>query len=287
MNPLFLTAPLIIGLIVFELIYSNIIGNKNIYKLKDFVASTFMGFGTLFITTFIKFASPAVIFYFIYENFNSYIDGVALNFLGYESFGWEWYIWLACLLLGDFSNYWYHRFNHTIRFFWAAHIVHHSSEHYNYGTALRLSWVAMFYKPIYYIWLPIVGFQPEMIVACLAIEAVWQFVLHTTYIPKIPFLETFLITPKQHQVHHAKNFEYLDKNHGAIFNIWDRLFGTWKSFDKNIDIEYGVIHAPNSYHPLTILTHEYKSIWKDVKKSKNFKEAFKYVFGSPGWTPKE
>ena len=87
------------------------------------------------------------------------------------------------------------------------------------------------------------------------------------------------------QISHAKNFEYLDKNHGAIFNIWDKLFRTWKSFDKNIDIEYGVIHAPNSYHPLTILTHEYKSIWKDVKRSKNFNEAFNYVFGPPGWKP--
>ena len=105
MNPLFLTAPLIIGLIVFELIYTYIIGHKSIYKLKDFIASTFMGLGTLFITTFIKFASPAVIFYFIYESFNPHINGVAHNFLGYESFGWEWHIWLACLVLGDFSNY--------------------------------------------------------------------------------------------------------------------------------------------------------------------------------------
>lgn len=285
LNPIFLAAPVLIALLLIELVYSNIKGQAGLYKLKDFLVSTVMGIGTLFISTFIKFVSPLVIFYVIYNNFNSELNGINLNFLGYESFGWGWPIWLACIILNDFSNYWYHRFNHTIRIFWAAHIVHHSSAHYNYGTALRLSWVAMFYKPLYYMWLSMIGFHPEMIVVCLGVESVWQFALHTTYCPNIPVLKLFLITPKQHQVHHAKNIEYLDKNHGAIFSIWDRLFGTWKDFDKEIDIQYGVIHPPNSYNLITILTHEFKAIWKDVKKAETLNEKFYYVFGPPGWSP--
>ena len=86
-------------------------------------------------------------------------------------------------------------------------------------------------------------------------------------------------------MHHATNAEYLDKNHGAIFNVFDRVFGSWKDFDANVPITYGVIHGPNSHNPIIISTHEYKSIWKDVKNSKTIYEALMYTFGPPGWSP--
>ena len=87
-----------------------------------------------------------------------------------------------------------------------------------------------------------------------------------------------------HQVHHAQNIEYMDKNHGGFLNIFDKLFGTWKEFDESINIKYGVSHPPNSYNPITILTHEYKDIWSDLKKSKNLYHKFMYVFAAPGWS---
>jgi hypothetical protein len=88
-----------------------------------------------------------------------------------------------------------------------------------------------------------------------------------------------------HQVHHARNIEYLDKNHGGFLNIFDKIFGTWKELDDGIDVEYGVIHSPNSYNPVVILTHEFKDIWMDVKKAKRFRDKFMYIFGPPGWSP--
>ena len=87
-----------------------------------------------------------------------------------------------------------------------------------------------------------------------------------------------------HQVHHARNIEYMDKNHGGILNVFDRVFGTWKELDEDIDIEYGVTSPPNSYNILIILTHEYKNIWQDMKKSKNWGHKFMYAFGPPGWS---
>jgi len=87
-----------------------------------------------------------------------------------------------------------------------------------------------------------------------------------------------------HQVHHSQNVEYLDKNHGGILNVFDKVFGTWKELDNDTKIKYGVIHSPNSYNPLVILTHEYKDIWKDVKKSKKLSHALMYIFGPPGWS---
>ena len=87
-----------------------------------------------------------------------------------------------------------------------------------------------------------------------------------------------------HQVHHSQNVEYLDKNHGGFLNIFDKLFGTWKELDDSIDVKYGVIHSPNSYNPMVILTHEFKDIWNDVKKAKKWPHKFLYIFGPPGWS---
>ena len=134
-------------------------------------------------------------------------------------------------------------------------------------------------------WLPAIGFPPEMVVVCLGIEALWQFQLHSVYIPKMGFIEKIFNTHTMHQVHHAQNVEYLDKNHGGFLNIFDKMFGTWKELDDDIDVKYGVIHAPNSHNPIVILTHEFKDIYNDVKKSKKLSHALMYIFGPPGWSP--
>ena len=285
-HPLTWAAPALIVLLLSELLYSKVKGHRKLYYWKDFLASSLMGLGALVLSPLVKLFVSAVLFYIAYDLFNPLENGVRTNVFGYQSFGWAWYIWIICQILDDLSHYWLHRFNHTVRFMWAAHVVHHSSEHYNYGTALRLSWIAMIYKPLFYVWLPIIGFHPEMVVVCLGIESVWQFLLHTSYCPKLNFFERFFITPKQHEVHHATNAQYLDKNHGAILNIWDKLFGTWQDYDDTVSIEYGVIHPPRSYNPLIIATHEYKAIWNDLKSSNNLYEAFMYVFGPPGWSAK-
>ena len=123
-------------------------------------------------------------------------------------------------------------------------------------------------------WLPALGFHPSMVIVCLGIEALWQFQLHTKFMPKLGFIEKFMNTYTMHQAHHAQNMQYLDKNHGGYLNMFDKIFGTHADLDDNIDVKYGVIHAPNSYNPFVIATHEYADIWRDIKKSKNLKEAF-------------
>ncbi len=287
-NPLVYGVPCFLALILLELTYSRSHDHshqhKNLYNIKDLKASLFMGIGSTIIAPLIKTISAIVIFTFIYETFNPIVDGVRTNIMGWESFGYAWYVWIGCQLLDDFTYYWFHRQNHMVRFLWAAHIVHHSSDNFNLGTAVRNGWFTIFYKPFFYMWIPAIGFPPEMLVVCLGIEALWQFQLHSVYIPKLGFIEKIFNTHTMHQVHHAKNVEYMDKNHGGFLNIFDRLFNTFKTLDDNIDVEYGVTHAPDSYNPWIILTHEYKDIWQDTKKSKNWFHKFMYVFGQPGWS---
>ncbi len=283
-NPLVYGVPIFLGLILLELTYSKTHGQKNLYHWKDLTSSLMLGIGSAVLGALVKTIAVILIFNFVYEIFNPVVDGVRRNILGYESFGYAWYIWILCMLADDLTYYWFHRQNHMVRFFWAAHIVHHSSDNFNLGTAIRNGWFTILYKPFFYVWIVMIGFPPEMLVVCLGIEALWQFQLHSQYIPKLGIFEKFINTHTMHQVHHARNLEYMDKNHGGILNIFDRIFGTWKEYDENIDIEYGVSTPPNSYNLWVILSHEYKNIWEDTKKSKNWRHKFMYVFGPPGWS---
>ena len=283
-NPLVYGVPVFLGLIALELSYSKVLDDKQLYKWKDFISSLSLGVGSAILGALLKTVSLILIFNFAYDLFNPEVNGVRTNIMGWESFGYAWYIWVICMLLDDFTYYWFHRQNHMVRFFWAAHIVHHSSENFNLGTAVRNGWFTIFYKPFFYVWIVMIGFPPEMLVVCLGIEALWQFQLHTQYIKKLGFFEKFLNTHTMHQVHHAQNIEYMDKNHGGILNFFDRIFGTWKELDDSIAIEYGVSEPPNSYNIYVILTHEYKNIWEDMKKSKKWSDKFMYVFGPPGWS---
>ena len=284
-NPLVYGVPCFIAFILLELTYSKTHGDDHLYHWKDLFASGFMGVGSAIIGPLFKTIFAIVLFEYVYGLFNPLSGSTRVNVLGYGSFGYAWYVWLLCQLADDFTYYWFHRANHEVRVLWAAHIVHHSSDKYNLGTAVRNGWFTILYKPLFYMWMPAVGFSPEMVVVCLGIEALWQFQLHSVYIPRLGVLEKIFNTHTMHQVHHARNIEYLDKNHGGFLNVFDKLFGTWKALDDDIDVKYGVVHAPNSYNPVVILTHEFKDILKDVKGAKKLSHAFMYVFGPPGWSP--
>ncbi|RXG16840.1 sterol desaturase family protein [Leeuwenhoekiella aestuarii] len=283
-NPLIYGVPCFLGLILVELTYSKHHDNDALYNWKDLGASLTMGIGSTLIAPLIKTVTVILLFNWVYDIFNPIVEGVRINIFGWESFGYAWYVWILCQLADDFSYYWFHRQNHMVRFFWAAHIVHHSSDNFNLGTAVRNGWFTIFYKPLFYVWIVAIGFPPEMLVVCLGIEALWQFQLHSQYVPKLGIIDKVFNTHTMHQVHHARNLEYMDKNHGGFLNVFDRIFGTFKELDEEIDIEYGVTHAPNSYNPLIILTHEYKDIWSDMKRSPKLKHKFMYIFGPPGWS---
>src|SRR5690606_44655 len=218
-NPLVYGVPCFLALILLELTYSKSHDHKELYHRKDLISSLKIGVGSSVLAALLKTVSAILLFNFVYEIFNPMVDNVRQNIFGWKSFGYAWYIWIACQFLDDFAYYWFHRLNHEIRFLWAAHIVHHSSENFNLGTAVRNGWFTIFYKPFFYMWIVALGFPPAMLIVCLGIEALWQFQLHTVYMPKLGIFEKFMNTHSMHQVHHAKNLAYMDKNHGGFLNI--------------------------------------------------------------------
>jgi sterol desaturase/sphingolipid hydroxylase (fatty acid hydroxylase superfamily) len=194
-----------------------------------------------------------------------------------------WWTWLLLLVAEDFCYYWFHRTSHEVRFFWAAHVNHHSSEKYNLSTALRQSWTTPFTSPIFWLPLPLLGFPPWMVLTQQAVSLLYQFWIHTESIKSLGPLEWVFNTPSHHRVHHGSNEEYLDKNHGGIFIVWDRLFGTFEPEKKRV--VYGLTKNIETFHLVKIAFHEWAAIARDVRGARSLGEALRYVFGAPGWRP--
>ena len=198
----------------------------------------------------------------------------------------KWWAWLLLFFADDFSYYWFHRLNHEIRLFWAGHISHHSSVYMNFGTALRQGVGERIHKFLFWMWIPLLGFDPLMIFTMMGLSLIYQFFIHTELIDKFPKTIEFIFnTPSHHRVHHASNTRYLDCNHAGVLIVWDRLFGTFSEEVKEIDKPvYGLTSNIETFHPIKVATHEYLAIWRDVKRADKWRDKLNYIFNSPGWS---
>jgi len=191
--------------------------------------------------------------------------------------------WVALVVVEDFTYYWFHRGSHEVRFLWAAHVNHHSSERYNLSTALRQSWTTPFTELLFYWPLPLLGFHPGMIAAQKAVSLLYQFWIHTELIDRLGWLEWIINTPSHHRVHHGANVEYLDRNHGGILIVWDRLLGTFEP--ERTPVRYGLTKNIDTFNPFRIAFHEWAALARDVRHARTWRERLGYVLLPPGWSP--
>jgi sterol desaturase/sphingolipid hydroxylase (fatty acid hydroxylase superfamily) len=199
--------------------------------------------------------------------------------------GWAWWAFILCFIADDFAYYWAHRTGHRVRWFWASHVNHHSSQHYNLSTALRQTWTGFFALSfIFRIPLALIGFHPAMILFCGAINLIYQFWIHTEAIGKLPrWFEYVMNTPSHHRVHHAVNPRYLDRNYAGTFIIWDRMFGTFAEEVEGEKIRYGIVRQLGSFNLLWAVFHEWIGIARDVW-SAPWRHKFSYLWRPPGWS---
>lgn len=181
----------------------------------------------------------------------------------------------------DCIYYWNHRFMHEVRTLWAHHVVHHSSERYNLSTALRQPVVEPFAVFLPYGVLAWLGVRPALIEEARGINLLYQYWIHTDTIRHLGRAEEVLNTPSHHRVHHGSNAKYIDRNHGSILIIWDRLFGTFQREDE--PVRYGLTKNIDSYNPIKIAFHEYGDIVRDVAASDTWRDRLSFVFRGPGW----
>ncbi|PZO92038.1 MAG: C-5 sterol desaturase [Sphingomonas sanxanigenens] len=199
---------------------------------------------------------------------------------------YAWWAWPLCFLLDDLAYYAFHRSAHRVRWFWASHVVHHSSQHYNLATALRQTWTG-FISLTFIFRLPLflLGFPPAMVFFCGGLNLVYQFWIHTETIGRMPrWFEAVMNTPSQHRVHHATNPRYLDHNYAGVFVIWDRMFGTFIAERDEDPPRYGIVKDLGSFNLLWAATHEWIGIARDVKAAPDWRARINYMIKPPGWS---
>ncbi|HEX8383219.1 MAG TPA: sterol desaturase family protein [Sphingomonas sp.] len=200
--------------------------------------------------------------------------------------GYGWYWFALCFVLDDLAYYAFHRSAHRVRWFWASHVIHHSSQHYNLSTALRQSWTG-FFSLAFLFRLPLflIGFPPAMVFFVAALNLIYQFWIHTEVVGRLPrWVEAVMNTPSHHRVHHATNARYLDRNYAGVFIVWDRLFGT---FERERDEErprYGLVHNLGSFGLFWAAFHEWIAIARDVRAAPGWRAKLGYMWRPPGWS---
>ena len=262
--------PGFIILLVAEVVVTAI-QHKDYYETKDTASSLTMGIGNVIV----GFAGKALVFAALSLIYQFRLFTVDMT---------QWWAWAILFFADDFSYYWFHRISHSSRYFWASHVVHHSSMKYNLGTALRQTWTGNITGAfVFWLWLPLVGFSPVAVMTMQSISLLYQFWIHTEHINKFPApIEFIFNTPSHHRVHHGSDLDYLDKNHAGVLIIWDRLFGTFALEDDRPT--YGLTTNLNSHNPVRIAFHEWIAIGQDIRKAGSPRTALGYIFGPPGWS---
>ncbi|MEH6477082.1 MAG: sterol desaturase family protein, partial [Sneathiella sp.] len=271
-DPVTFAIPAFVLLILIEVVLGRFKPAKANYEARDSAASLFMGLGN-FAIGFLNLGIVAAVSSWVYE---------------YRIFeiGYEWYAFVLIFFAEDICYYWFHRFSHEHRIWWAAHINHHSSQYYNLSTALRQTWTGGFVGTWFpWLFLSLLGLPTPLIAFQKGISLVYQFWIHTEAIDKMwrPF-EYIFNTPSHHRVHHATNPKYLDANYAGVLIIWDRLFGSFIPEDKTEPCRYGIVKQIASFNPLVVAFHEWVSLIKDVVSANNLKARLLYIFGPPGWS---
>lgn len=242
---------------------------RDLYEIKDTAASLTMGVGNLLVNLLAK-----VLQFSIFS---------ALHRFAIFHIGYQWWAWVLIFFADDFTYYWFHRVSHESRFFWASHVVHHSSQRYNLSTAVRQTWTGSFMGFVFWLWLPVVGFPPAMIMTIGAISLLYQFWIHTELIRSLGPFERILNTPSHHRVHHGSNPKYIDRNHAGTLIVWDKLFGTYEPEDPADAPRFGLTTNINTYNPVRIAFHEWVDMGHDVWNAPGWRNKLRYAFGNPAW----
>jgi sterol desaturase/sphingolipid hydroxylase (fatty acid hydroxylase superfamily) len=267
-DPVPYAIPFFLGALALEALLARRRG-RAIAEGRDSAASLALGVGSLVVG-----AGWGVVAYAVYA---------ALHAHRLFDFGAGWGTFALALVADDFAYYWFHRAHHEVRLLWASHVPHHSSQRYNYATALRQSWTPMtmlpFVAPL--AWL---GFDPLLLVSVHGVNLIYQFWIHTELIDRCPaWFEAVFNTPSHHRVHHGSNPRYLDRNYGGILILWDRLFG---SFEPEAEpVRFGLTKNISTHNPFRIAFQEFVDVARDAWRAGSFAACLGHLLAPPGWRP--
>ena len=259
--------PIIYGMIALEAIFSSF-ANKSFYRLDDTLCTA----GLLIGNILIGFAAKGL-------SFSIHIFLYQFRLIDLASLIPVWLMWVLAFVLIDLFFYIYHRLSHKVRFLWAIHMSHHSSEEMNFAVSLRQAWFAPLSKIPFFLILPLLGLDPTIVVIAGVISTLWGVVGHAQIVDKLGPLEIIFNTPSHHRVHHGANKEYIDKNYGNLFIIWDKMFGTFEP--EHATVKYGLVNNVDTFNPIKITFMGWRAILKDVRNAQSLREVISVIFGPP------
>lgn len=254
---------LVLGL---EYIAVNRKRSGELFKFDSSIANLSIGIAERLLNLFLT-ASFYGVFVYLYKNY-------ALWYVPNQ-----WYVWLILILATDLIWYWYHRLGHEVNLMWAAHIVHHHSEEFNYSVSARITTLQAVVRNVFWCALPLVGFHPAMVMTILVVHGTYSFFTHTLVIKKLGWLENILITPSHHRVHHSSNEKYLNKNFGDLFVFWDKWFGTFQKEDEKP--VYGITHPLKNHSFIWQHFHYFIEIGYAVYQTKGIVNKLRIILGKP------
>jgi sterol desaturase/sphingolipid hydroxylase (fatty acid hydroxylase superfamily) len=239
------------------------------YELRDTAASLAMGLGDLAVG--------------LLAGTGAYVALNLVHEFRLFDIGYRWWSFVLIVFAEDLTYYAFHRLSHRCRFWWAAHVNHHSSQHYNLSTALRQTWTGGLFEWVLWLPLALIGFPPALIVFEKGVSLVYQFWIHTEAIGRLPWwFEAVMNTPSHHRVHHATNPRYLDRNYAGIFILWDRLFGSFVAEEPSDPCRYGIVKNIGTFNPLRIALHEWVAIARDLGSARSWRERLVFLLAPPG-----
>jgi len=194
-------------------------------------------------------------------------------------------LWVTAAVAWDFCYYWFHRMSHEVSVLWAAHAVHHQSEDYNLSTALRQTSTGFVFGWVFYLPLFVIGFPLEVLLTVNAVNLIYQFWVHTQVVRRMGVLDRWLVTPSNHRVHHAQNAQYIDRNYGGMFIVWDRLFGTYADEQDAHPVVFGVRKPLASWNPFWANWQVYDYLLFDARHARRWRDKLGIWFRHTGWRP--
>jgi sterol desaturase/sphingolipid hydroxylase (fatty acid hydroxylase superfamily) len=273
-DPVAYAVPAFILLLIAEMIVS-LRADRSRYEMRDTLTSLLLGTGSQVAGALV---GAAVIGMAVWvHQFRLFDIGIAFE-------TW-WWAWILCFVLDDLAYYAFHRSAHRVRWFWASHVIHHSSQHYNLSTALRQTWTGFFSLGfIFRLPLFLIGFPPAMVFFCAGLNLIYQFWIHTEAIRRMPkWFEAVMNTPSHHRVHHGVNPRYLDANYAGVFIVWDKMFGSFVAERDDEPVRYGIVRQLGSFNILWAAVHEWVGIAKDVWAAP-WRHKLDYIWREPGWS---
>jgi sterol desaturase/sphingolipid hydroxylase (fatty acid hydroxylase superfamily) len=264
--------PVFVVIVLSEKLYGRLKGNDTVPWM-DAIASSYSGM-SLAIRALFGVGISIVSYQFMHDH---------LALVHIET---TWLVYAITFVVLDFEFYWGHRLHHQINFLWKGHLIHHNSEEYNIATSIRQPF-ASYINFLFFLSLPaaLLGLSPVVIMVVLPIHKFAQVWYHTQHIGKLGFLEHIIVTPSQHRVHHALNPAYIDKNYSAIFNVWDRLFGTFQAELETDPPVYGITRPSRTYNPVTINFEHLILLLKDAWRAERWMDKLTIWVRPTGWRP--